>query len=672
MPSVTLGGERLGSGNKNKLWLHNYERSSHDLSYVWRSTMAAGTLVPFMSQVALPGDTFDIDLNVDVLTHPTIGPLFGSYKVQLDVFQVPIRLYQAKLHMNMLGIGMDMSNVLLPQMTVKTPPRASGMPTDNQHISPSCILSYLGIRGTGYKQTLGVTQRKFNAVPYLAYWDIYKNYYANKQEEIGAVIHKEPNTGTISFNQCQILNGTPTPATVPLVSTGAGVACRVFDYSYMTIVLVNYTTDAFDASKVLLDVKIDPAATVWQTFKLTDLFSIVEIGPTPNNAFCYDPTPLALTVSTWNNARYDSSYVADISDTEPKIVTFPLENIDTMRTNILQFSGAGAFTIDETSLAPYGLPFTQTGGGDAVSEHSKIYGQEGLALKTYNSDLFNNWISTEWIDGADGISAITAIDTSEGSFTIDELNLSKKIYDMLNRIAVSGGTYDDWLDAVYTHDRNRNAENPMYVGGLIQSIVFQEVISSAQTSGKPLGTLAGRGKLSGKQKGGHIVVKIDEPSYLIGIASITPRVDYSQGNSWDMNLKTMNDFHKPALDAIGFQDLITDQMAWWDTQIDDTTGEPIFKSAGKQPAWVNYMTNVNVVRGNFADIKQQLYMTLTRRYEPTFDTGVKIADLTTYIDPSKFNHIFADTRRDAQNFWTQIGVNIGARRKMSAKVMPNL
>ena len=112
---ITLGGERLGSGNKNKVWMHNYERSTHDLSYIWKSTMAAGTLVPFMSEVALPGDTFDINLNVDVLTHPTRGPLFGSYKVQLDVFQVPIRLYQAKLHQNMLGIGMEMSKVVLPK-----------------------------------------------------------------------------------------------------------------------------------------------------------------------------------------------------------------------------------------------------------------------------------------------------------------------------------------------------------------------------------------------------------------------------------------------------------------------------------------------------------------------------------------------------------------------------
>ena len=72
----TLGGDRLGSGNKMHVELHNFGRSTHDLGYIFKSSMAAGTLVPFMCEVALPGDTFDIGLDCDVRTHPTIGPFF--------------------------------------------------------------------------------------------------------------------------------------------------------------------------------------------------------------------------------------------------------------------------------------------------------------------------------------------------------------------------------------------------------------------------------------------------------------------------------------------------------------------------------------------------------------------------------------------------------------------
>ena len=76
----TLGGDRLGSGKRMKVEMHGYERSTHDLSYIWRSTASAGTLIPFMSELCLPGDTWDIDLQAEVLTHPTIGPLFGASK----------------------------------------------------------------------------------------------------------------------------------------------------------------------------------------------------------------------------------------------------------------------------------------------------------------------------------------------------------------------------------------------------------------------------------------------------------------------------------------------------------------------------------------------------------------------------------------------------------------
>lgn len=61
----TLGGDRLGAGNKNKITMHGFERSTHDLGFVWRNTQAPGTLVPFMSMLALPGDTFDINLGAD-------------------------------------------------------------------------------------------------------------------------------------------------------------------------------------------------------------------------------------------------------------------------------------------------------------------------------------------------------------------------------------------------------------------------------------------------------------------------------------------------------------------------------------------------------------------------------------------------------------------------------
>lgn len=680
---VTIGGERLGSGNRNKVSLHSYERSTHDLSFVMRTTMASGTLVPFMSEVALPGDTFDIELDGDVLTHPTIGPLFGTYKVEYHLFQVPMRLYQAKLHMNMLGIGLDMSNVALPQLSTAAPKIDRAKIIDNQQINPSCIWSYLGMRGMGHIDEDTVGTRLFNAIPYLGYWDIVKNYYANKQEELGAVIHRAPTASETALESALMENN----------SNGEDVALEVntappgpYDWQQFQltpesriVITTSGLDNAFTIDQLLFRVTGDPSLDANGTlYPAGDVFATWTIIPETNTIIGENPTPDWLPPSApfnmaWGSINNIPVIIDPVIDTEPKIKTFPLKNIDDMRIAILQHVGDAAFIVNSSSPEPYNLPFqNELVGSDRI--YSQLYSQEGLALKTYNSDLFNNWIQTEWIDGENGIAELTKVDTTGDSFKLDELNLKQKIYNMLNRIAISGGTYDDWLDAVYTEKRTRSAENPIYLGGLIQNLVFQEVVSNAASEDQPLGTLAGRGRIGSKRKGGEVVAKIDEPSYIMGIASITPNIDYSQGNKWDVNLATMNDLHKPALDEIGFQDLITDQMAWWDTRVNLGGSIKTYRSAGKQPAWINYMTNVNTVKGNFADQTQQMFMVLNRRYNVKYEgtSGATISDLTTYIDPSKFNHIFADTRRDAQNFWMQIAVKITARRKMSAKVIPNL
>ena len=82
------------------------------------------------------------------------------------------------------------------------------------------------------------------------------------------------------------------------------------------------------------------------------------------------------------------------------------------------------------------------------------YPQYQLAVKTYDSDIYQNWVNTDWIDGSNGINEITAVNVADGKLTMDALNLAQKVYNMLNRIAISGGTYRDWLETVYTTGSN--------------------------------------------------------------------------------------------------------------------------------------------------------------------------------------------------------------------------
>ena len=47
----SIGKNTLGGGKKMNVELRTYNRSTHDVSYVWRNTQAPGTLVPFMCEV---------------------------------------------------------------------------------------------------------------------------------------------------------------------------------------------------------------------------------------------------------------------------------------------------------------------------------------------------------------------------------------------------------------------------------------------------------------------------------------------------------------------------------------------------------------------------------------------------------------------------------------------
>ena len=64
---------------------------------------------------------------------------------------------------------------------------------------------------------------------------------------------------------------------------------------------------------------------------------------------------------------------------------------------------------------------------DLINSQSEKLG--GMLLKTYDSDIFNNWVKTDWIEGSEGIAEITSIDISanNGKLTMDALNLQRKV-----------------------------------------------------------------------------------------------------------------------------------------------------------------------------------------------------------------------------------------------------
>lgn len=677
----TLGGDRLRSESKMEVYLPNFGRSSHNIGKIIRTSQACGTIVPYWCQIGLDGTTFYIDITTKVKTLPTTGPVFGSFKHQIDVFVIPIRLYIAALHNNALGVGLNMSKVLLPQFQVYTANTSIYEDDINRgQVNPSSLLSYLGIKGYGHSR-VNQYLRRFPAIFNLAYWDIFKNYYANKQEENAYVI-----TGINHIWK--------------KLSVGDGVKLlRTWTENSSATYTITPTTDKPRYIILEFEENVSPD-TVNEIQFLTNvpgstqkLNTLTKLG----DSFVFERTdPEALGIREPSNPRkaakvfaykvkqeikiaYNEDKAGLIAITMPdnqkiKLIEFPLKNIDEERTKILAAPSTSAYIVNDGTL-PYGA---STGPMDLPNyDRSETYtsslswfSQAGLAVKTYLSDRFNNWLNTEWIDGTTGgINSITAVDVSDGKLTMDALILQKKIFNMLNRVAITDGTYQAWREATYGIRSATLPESPIFCGGMQSEIAFDEIVSNSATDEEPLGTLAGRGVATMYKSGRGLKIKCTEPSMIMALGSITPRIDYSQGNKWWTRLQNMDDFHKPTLDAIGFQELIAEEAAAWSTETTEDYTHT-YQSLGKQPSWIEYTTDVNETYGEFAAGMPLAFMCLNRVYEQGINRTIKNA--STYIDPTIYNNIFAESRLSSQNFWVQVAFDVTARRVMSAKQIPNL
>lgn len=656
----TLGKNTLGDDNKMKVAMRNYDMSTHDISTVFRSSIGVGMLVPFCKILCQKGDIIDLNLINKTLSQPTLGPLFGSFKLQHFMFFGGFRLYNSWLHNNRTGIGMKMNDIKLPMMLAQT----YGSTTEAKtNISSSALYKYLGwskSRRKGTDSALGVYK---NGVPLLLYLDIFKNFFANTQEDKFYMISNVGSEPTIKA----AFGGTAS-ADYKLPKTG-----------------LNATLKSTDAVEIIIPSNIKDCKEAWSSivFAIQDNKTGSGTHITADK-LTTDATKKTITLDNFNKLYPSGGTLKSILLNSTAafgafLKQYNLETLDQIRDVILHKKGNETLNLHGTNLDT-----NQNGSAelrklfdDIVASQSEKLG--GMLLKTYDSDIFNNWIKADWIDGKGSITEITSIDitANDGKLSMDALNLQQKVYNMLNRIAVSGGTYRDWLETVYTAGKYLDRpETPVFIGGMTQYIEFDEVISKSATDtiygSQPLGDIAAIGRGGKPMNNGHIHYQCEEPGYIMGLIAITPMVDYSQGNDFDLNLQTIDDLHKPALDGIGYQDLIQEQMAG-ETSVYEN-GPTISKmrhlAANKTVAWIDYMTNYNRTFGDFAAGEALDFMVLNRRYE--INNLNQIDDLTTYIDPQKYIEIFADTDLTSQNFWVQTVIQATRRGNYSAKQIPFL
>lgn len=179
--------------------------ATHNLSKTFRGTLSEGLLYPIYNRIMLPGDRFKIDLRSFIRTDPTVFPVMGSYKVRIVTVVSNLKNYAIALEGYRKSF--DWRSVTLPHFSYVFPggivnaeaPEGEGYqyyPGIAKRIAvrETSLADYLGYERGWFptvQQYYRVAESAFDgdlfilrktALPFLVYWDYYRNYMLNPQD----------------------------------------------------------------------------------------------------------------------------------------------------------------------------------------------------------------------------------------------------------------------------------------------------------------------------------------------------------------------------------------------------------------------------------------------------------------------------------------------------------
>lgn len=526
----------------------------HDRSYYFRTSMAPGLGYPIYFKEMIAGDQLQLDFKHLMNTQAILNPLYGTYRLQICVFFAGTSLYIPALWRN--GY-MNASNprglmdVNYPVLTV-----AAHNPVYRVH--ESSLPAFLGL-GVGFAReyTSGAGKTAtINAIPYLMYYDIFRHYYANRQEDV-----------------------------FPIMS------------------------------------------------------------------------------APWNNAK--------------RVRRFPLDKLDQFYMS-LPYSGGSLSSASYFNELPLSQLFSAQSVGSSPIDPAMSYPLGGLFQCCYLPDRMNVILSDAFFKN--NVSTVH-VSTQGDSFKIDQLVTAKKLWNARNNDAITNGTFKDWIRVHFGVTPKIMDDMPTFCGATSSDIAFEDI--RATTSAKIgdadqyLGDKGSSALGYGDSRRFNIVA--DRPGYVMAIATLVPRVDYYQFTERYALHKKLSDSFRPEYNGIGYQDvLVSDLNTEWPAGYDATGSyaaqvDPFAVSLGKQPAWLEYMTAVNKVRGTFCSSEKSWVLARDMRANTNPDSSVSPAENTVssaYIDPADWNQPFADQSDTAQNFYAQFYVRDRVRSTVLKRLRP--
>ena len=525
----------------------------HDRSHYLRTSMAPGLGYPIYCREALPGDQIQLEFKHLMNTQAILSPLYGSYRLQICVFFAGTSLYIPRLWRN--GFMTAESRGILD---VSYPIYYLSATNPITRVHESSLPAYLGL-GVGYGRCAsGATVKGtyVNLIPYLFYYDIFRHYYANRQED-----------------------------TFPVMT------------------------------------------------------------------------------SNWPNAN--------------RVRRYSLAGLDNLYLN-LPITGGSMNSNGYITSTPIAQIFTSQQAGSAVVPPSMAVPLGGLFQCCYMPDRMNVILSDSFFKK--NVSTVV-VSTVGDSFQVDQLVTAKKLWNARNKDVVTNGTFKDWIRVHFGVTPKILDDMPTFCGAVSSDILFEDI--RATTSAKVgdadqyLGDKGSSAVGYGDSRRFNIVA--DRPGYVMAIATLVPRVDYYQFTERYALHGKLSDSFMPEYNGIGYQDVLIGDLnsefpeAWDSSKPYSAEADPFANSVGKQPAWIEYMTAVNKVRGSFCSTEKSWVLARDMRSDDTSSptkSPTKATVSSAYIDPGDWNQPFADQSVTAQNFYAQFYIRDRVRSTVLKRLRP--
>ena len=164
------------------------KKANWNVSYDLQTTSDVGYVKPVHTDRILANTHVKMDINQASFANPTKAPLYGRYRVKYLAFWAPDRLYIPPWRDGDIMVGDDYPYPFLRSSLYTDPSNDFDRLTGNNSytVPHTSLLSYLGMFPGNYDPGSWANTDPAppkNALPLLAFWDIYRHYIVNPQEE---------------------------------------------------------------------------------------------------------------------------------------------------------------------------------------------------------------------------------------------------------------------------------------------------------------------------------------------------------------------------------------------------------------------------------------------------------------------------------------------------------